>query len=74
MILDIYSRYVPGWMIAERQAASLAQVLIAETCEKQKIQREQLTHHADRGEDLEDQLHGRHSLSGCAYFLAAENC
>ena len=49
VILDIYSRYVPGWMIAERQAASLARVLIAETCEKQRIQREQLTLHADRG-------------------------
>jgi len=49
VILDIYSRYVPGWMIAERQTASLARVLISETCEKQGIKKEQLTLHADRG-------------------------
>lgn len=49
VILDIYSRYVPGWMIAERQTASLARVLIAETCEKQGIKQDQLTLHADRG-------------------------
>jgi putative transposase len=49
VILDIYSRYVPGWMIAERQTASLARVLVKETCEKQRIQKEQLTLHADRG-------------------------
>lgn len=49
VIIDIYSRYVPGWMIAERQTASLARVLIKETCEKQRIKQEQLTLHADRG-------------------------
>ncbi|MFO7943115.1 MAG: DDE-type integrase/transposase/recombinase, partial [Anaerolineales bacterium] len=49
VIIDIYSRYVPGWMIAERQTASLARVLIKETCEKQAIRQEQLTLHADRG-------------------------
>lgn len=49
VMIDIYSRYVPGWMIAERQTASLARVLIKETCEKQGIQQDQLTLHADRG-------------------------
>ncbi|MFO7944884.1 MAG: transposase family protein, partial [Anaerolineales bacterium] len=49
VIIDIYSRYVPRWMIAERQTASLARVLIKETCEKQAIRQEQLTLHADRG-------------------------
>ena len=52
VIIDIYSRYVPGWMIAERQTASLARVLIKETCEKQGIQQNQLTLHADRGSPM----------------------
>jgi len=51
-ILDVFSRYVVGWMIAERESASLAQQLIRETCEKQGIQREQLTVHADRGSSM----------------------
>ncbi len=49
VILDVFSRYVVGWMIAEREAASLAETLIAETCVKQGIPRDQLTLHADRG-------------------------
>jgi len=49
VILDVFSRYVVGWLIAEREAASLAETLIAETCVKQRIQRDQLTLHADRG-------------------------
>ncbi len=49
VILDVFSRYVVGWLVAEREAASLAEVLIAETCAKQNIRRDQLTLHADRG-------------------------
>lgn len=49
VILDVFSRYVVGWMIAERETASLAETLIAETCVKQGIPRDQLTLHADRG-------------------------
>ena len=49
VILDIFSRYVPGWMVALRESAELAQDLIAATCEKQGIERGQLTVHADRG-------------------------
>ena len=49
VILDVYSRYVVGWMIAEQENAELAEQLIAETCAKQDIQRDQLTIHADRG-------------------------
>ena len=48
-IIDIFSRYVPGWMIAKRESGELAEKLIAETCEKQEIEREQLTLHSDRG-------------------------
>jgi putative transposase len=48
-ILDVYSRYVPGWLIAECQSANLAKQLIDETCAKQGIVPGQLTLHADRG-------------------------
>ena len=49
VILDIFSRYVPGWMIAERESAALAERLIAETIDKQDIKPGDLTVHADRG-------------------------
>ena len=51
-ILDVFSRYVVGWMIAERESATLAQQLIQETCRKQQIEPEQLTVHADRGSSM----------------------
>ena len=51
-ILDVFSRYVVGWMIAERESATLAQQLIQETCRKQEILPEQLTVHADRGSSM----------------------
>jgi putative transposase len=49
VLLDIYSRYVVGWMLAERETAALAQDLIATTCERQGIARDQLILHADNG-------------------------
>jgi putative transposase len=49
VILDIYSRYVVGWLLAEKECQTLAEHLIRETCQKQGIQAEQLTIHADRG-------------------------
>jgi putative transposase len=49
VILDVYSRYVVGWMISERESAALAEELISQTCARQGIQRGQLTVHADRG-------------------------
>jgi len=52
VILDIFSRYVVGWMLAEREAASLAHQLIGETLEKQQIGRDQLVLHADRGSSM----------------------
>jgi putative transposase len=48
-ILDVFSRYVVGWMIALEESAELARMLIAETCAKQGIKEDQLTLHADRG-------------------------
>jgi transposase InsO family protein len=48
-VLDIYSRYVVGWLIAEIESAELARQLIAETAAKQGIEPDQLTLHADNG-------------------------
>lgn len=49
VVLDIFSRYVPGWMIAEQESGDWAEQLIAATCAKQGIEPGQLTLHADRG-------------------------
>ncbi len=49
VILDIFSRYVVGWMLAEEESGDLAEQLIVEACRKQGIERDQLTLHADRG-------------------------
>ena len=52
VILDVFSRYVTGWMVAMRESAELAKRLIEESCEKQNIQHGQLTLHADRGTSM----------------------
>lgn len=49
VIMDIFSRCVVGWMVAERESELLAQRLIADTLRKQGINRDQLVIHADRG-------------------------
>jgi putative transposase len=52
VILDVFSRFVVGWMVAHRESATLAQKLIAQTCKRQHILRDQLTIHADRGSSM----------------------
>jgi putative transposase len=52
VILDVFSRYVTGWMIAYRETAALAKQLIEHSCLKQKITPGQLTIHADRGSSM----------------------
>jgi putative transposase len=52
VIIDIYSRYVPGWMLARAERAQLAERLLADTAAKQGISRGQLTIHADRGSPM----------------------
>ena len=49
VLLDIFSRYVVGWMVAERENAALAATLIEQTCLKQGIEPQVLTLHSDRG-------------------------
>jgi putative transposase len=52
VILDVFSRYVVGWMVAHRESEILAERLIRLTCQKQQIQLQQLTLHADRGSSM----------------------
>ena len=52
VILDVFSRYVVGWMAAYRESAALANHLIEDTCERQGIKEGQLTIHADRGPSM----------------------
>jgi putative transposase len=49
VILDMFSRYVVAWMVAERETAKLAGRLVREACKKEGIAKEQLTLHQDRG-------------------------
>ena len=52
VILDVFSRYAVGWTVQHREAASVAEALIAQAAEQQKIGRGQLTVHADRGSSM----------------------
>jgi putative transposase len=52
VILDVFSRYVVGWMVAHEESAPLAKKLIAETCARQGIEPAKLTLHADRGSSM----------------------
>jgi putative transposase len=76
VILDVFSRYAVGWMVATRESAVLAEKLIAATCASQGIGRGQLTIHADRGSSMTSkpvallladlgvtQSHSRHHVS-----------
>ena len=52
VILDIFSRCVVGWMVAERESSQLAKRLIANSCKQHAITSDQLTLHADRGSSM----------------------
>jgi putative transposase len=52
VILDVFSRYVVGWMVAPRESAELARKLISETIRKQEADPNTLTLHADRGSSM----------------------
>jgi putative transposase len=52
VIIDIFSRYVVGWLIAERESAVLAEKLLADTITKHDIDRDTLTLHADNGSSM----------------------
>jgi putative transposase len=48
-IVDVFSRYLVGWMVATRESGELAEKLVSETCAKQEIEEDQLILHSDRG-------------------------
>ena len=52
VIIDIFSRYVVGWMLARAEWADLSKRLINDTVAKQGVQRDQLTLHSDRGSPM----------------------
>ena len=62
VILDIFSRYVVGWMLAYRESAELAKKLIEQTIERHTIGPGTLTVHADRGAPMRSKV--------VAFFLA----
>src|SRR5674476_320338 len=49
---DVFSRYVVGWMIADRESSELAKKLISETIRNQETDPKRLTIHADRGSSM----------------------
>lgn len=52
VIIDLFSRYVVGWMVADRECSDLAEELIRTACERQGIEPDQLALHADRGPSM----------------------
>lgn len=52
VVLDVFSRYVVGWLLAARETAVLAEQLLAESCARQGVAQDQLTIHADRGPSM----------------------
>src|SRR5690606_39830504 len=56
VILDLYSRYVVGWMAAEAESGGLARKLLYETIVKHGIQPQQLTLHSDRGAPMTSKM------------------
>jgi len=51
-MLDVFSRYVVGWMVVHDESARLAEQFIRETCDSQGIGRDHLTIRADRGQAM----------------------
>jgi transposase InsO family protein len=52
VVIDIYSRYVVGWTLADREDSSIAKELFEESARRHGIPRDQLTVHADRGSSM----------------------
>jgi putative transposase len=51
-VLDVFSRKAVGWLLAARESAALAERLLAETITRERVDRDQLTIHADRGTSM----------------------
>jgi putative transposase len=55
VVLDIFSRKVVGWLVAEQETAELAEQFLADACLREGIAPKQLTVHADRGPAMTSQ-------------------
>jgi putative transposase len=55
VVMDIYSRYVVGWLIADRECQTLAEQLLSDTVKKHHVMPGKLTIHADRGAPMKSQ-------------------
>ncbi|MGH3343265.1 MAG: DDE-type integrase/transposase/recombinase [Carbonactinosporaceae bacterium] len=76
MIIDIYSRYNPGWMIARTENSDLAQRFLSESITKHGIEADTLTLHADRGSPMKSKsvtelLSDLHVTKGVGRILVA---
>jgi putative transposase len=56
VIIDIFSRAIVGWLLADREDAALAEQLIADACTREGSATHQLTVHADRGAPMTSKL------------------
>ncbi len=52
VIMDVFSRYVVGWLLSAGESGEIAEEFIAETCFKEGIKAHELTLHADRGSSM----------------------
>lgn len=52
VILDLFSRYIVGWLLAPRESAAHSAHLIRETCSREGIEPQILTLHSDRGSPM----------------------
>jgi transposase InsO family protein len=52
VVIDIYSRYIVGWMVADRERSDLARTLLSETIKKERLDPSKLTVHSDRGSSM----------------------
>jgi putative transposase len=52
VVIDIYSGYIVGWMVADRESSEVARVLLATTIDQQGADPKKLTIHADRGSSM----------------------
>jgi transposase InsO family protein len=52
VVIDIFSRYIPGWLLATCESAELAERFLAETIRKHHIVADQLTLHSDHGTSM----------------------
>jgi putative transposase len=52
VVIDIFSRYVPAWLVAEAESAEVAKDFLEDAVVRQGVDRDTLTLHADRGSSM----------------------